>query len=164
MEKAIVIGCPGSGKTTFALKLAEKIGLPLFHLDAIWHKPDKEHIPREEFDEKLREILTLHEWIIDGNYSRTMERRLAACDTVFFFDLPTAVCLLGASARLGNERRDIPWCDTELDPEFKRSIEAFATEQRPKIYELFDKYRRGINTVIFKTRAEADEYLNKVTF
>ena len=50
MKKIIVIGCPGSGKTTFSLKLAEKIKLPLFHLDAIWHKPDRTHITREEFD------------------------------------------------------------------------------------------------------------------
>ena len=56
MKKVIVIGCPGSGKTTFAEKLQEKTNLPLYYLDAIWHKPDKTHIPREEFDKRIVEI------------------------------------------------------------------------------------------------------------
>ena len=50
MKKVIVIGCPGSGKTTFAEKLRDCVGLPLFYLDAIWHKPDRTHISREEYD------------------------------------------------------------------------------------------------------------------
>ena len=49
-NKIIVIGCPGSGKTTFSRGLEEKTGYPLFHLDAIWHKADRTHISREEFD------------------------------------------------------------------------------------------------------------------
>ena len=69
MQKIIVIGCPGAGKTTFAQKLREATDLPLYHLDAIWHKPDRTHISRDEFDGRLGEILALDRWIIDGNYS-----------------------------------------------------------------------------------------------
>lgn len=54
MKKAIVIGCPGSGKSYFAKKLHDATGFPLYHLDMIWHKPDKTHISREEFDETLK--------------------------------------------------------------------------------------------------------------
>ncbi|MBQ7956930.1 MAG: hypothetical protein IJ279_02740 [Clostridia bacterium] len=50
MKKVIVLGCPGSGKTTFAEKLKKCTKLPLYHLDAIWHKPDKTYIPREVFE------------------------------------------------------------------------------------------------------------------
>ena len=87
MKKVIVIGCPGSGKTIFAEKLRDKIGLPLFYLDAIWHKPDRTHISREAFDQTIQEIFSTPEWIIDGNYNRTIEMRLQQCDTVFLFDL-----------------------------------------------------------------------------
>ena len=156
MKKVIVIGCPGSGKTTFAEKLCEKTKLPLFYLDAIWHKPDKTHISREDFDSRLSEILTLDEWIIDGNYSRTLEMRLCACDTVFLFDLPREICLEGATVRLGKGRYDMPWIDTELDPKLKEEIEEFGVKKLPKIYELLEKYGSEKRVVIFKSRDEAD--------
>ena len=136
MKKIIVIGCPGSGKTTFSEKLRDKIGLPLFYLDAVWHKPDRTHISREEFDARLAEILSLDFWILDGNYSRTIEVRLLACDTVFLFDLPAEVCLEGAVSRLGKKRYDMPWIDTELDPGLKKEIEEFQDENLPRIYDL----------------------------
>ena len=161
MKKIIVIGCPGSGKTTFAERLSEKTALPLFYLDAIWHKPDRTHITREEFDLRLDEILTRDSYIIDGNYSRTLERRIAACDTVFLFDLPTEECLLGAISRLGRARPDMPWIDEELDPLLKQEIESFALESLPRIYSLLTKYADKVRAVIFKSRAEADAFLDK---
>ena len=165
VKKAIVIGCPGAGKTTFAERLRDKTGLPLFYLDAIWHKPDRTHISREEYDVRLAEILALDAWIIDGNYSRTIESRLAACDTVFLFDLPTETCLEGATARLGKERYDMPWCDTELDPELERAIRDFKSKNLPAIYALIDKYKGccGKRFVVFKDREQADEFLAALT-
>ena len=159
MQKVIVIGCPGSGKTTFAEKLRDKIGLPLYYLDAIWHKPDRTHISREEYDARLAEILALDSWIIDGNYSRTIESRISACDTVFLFDLPVEVCLDGAISRLGKKRYDMPWIDTELDPNLKKEIEDFPSKNLPKIYDLIDKYKDNKTVIIFKSRGEADAFL-----
>ena len=159
MRKIIIIGCPGSGKTTFAEKLRGKTNIELFHLDAIWHRADRTHISRDDFDERLGEILALDSWIIDGNYSRTLERRLVASDTVFLFDLPTDVCLDGAISRLGKEKCDMPWIDAELDPSFKAEIERFTVENLPVIYELLEKYKDTKEVVIFKSRREADEFI-----
>ena len=159
MKKVIIIGCPGSGKTTFAEKLRDKTGLPLYYLDAIWHKPDRTHISREDFDARLTEIFSDDRWIIDGNYSRTIDVRLKECDTVFLFDLPTDVCLQGATERLGRKRYDMPWIAKELDPEFKCEIERFSIDVLPEIYNLLEKHGQNKNVVVFKTREETDALL-----
>ena len=162
MNKVIIIGCPGSGKTTFAEKLNKCTGLPLYYLDAIWHKPDKAHISRDVFDERIGEIFNTSEWIIDGNYNRTIETRLKKCDTVFLFDLPTEVCLQGAIERLGKGRYDLPWIEKELDSEFANAIKEFSEKSLPKIYELIEKYKDEKTIIIFKSRDEADNYINEI--
>lgn len=159
MKKIIVIGCPGSGKTTFSKRLQEKIGLPLFHLDAIWHKPDRTHVSREAFDSCLDEIFKMDSWILDGNYSRTIEKRFAMCDTVFLFDLPTRQCLEGAISRLGKSRCDLPWLETELDPNLKNEILQFQNKNLNLIYDLINRYKKKKMIKVFHTRKEADEFL-----
>ena len=162
MKKVIVIGCPGSGKTTFSEKLHKITGLPLYHLDVIWHKPDKTHITRDNFDKSIAEILNTSEWIIDGNYNRTIEIRLKHCDTVFLFDLQTEVCIEGAMNRLGKERYDLPWIEKEINPSFKQLIMEFPYKSLPIIYKLIEKYKDGREIVIFKSREDADAYLRSI--
>ena len=122
MRKIIVIGCPGSGKSTFARKLHEKYSLPLYYLDMIWWKDDKSTISQIEFDAKLGEIMAQDSWIIDGNYNRTLEMRVKECDTVFFLDLPAEVCVEGITARVGTEREDMPWVEKTVDDEFLQFV------------------------------------------
>lgn len=157
MQKVIIIGCPGAGKSTFGRKLADVTGLPLHYLDMIWHRPDRTTVSREEFDEQLDHLLDGDRWIIDGNYIRTLPLRLFRCDTVFMFDLPLEVCLAGAEERLGKERVDMPWTDTVLDEEFRQWILDFPKMQLPLINLFLDSYKGTV--VRFKSRREADEYI-----
>ena len=162
MNKAIVIGCPGSGKTTFAEKLQKCTALPLYYLDAIWHKPDKSHIPSEEFDQRITENFSEEKWIIDGNYKRTIEMRIKECDTAFLFDLATEVCLQGVTERIGKERYDLPWLETQVDPEFRQFIEDFPKDTLPYIYELIEKHKDEKRVIIFKAREEAAGFIEKM--
>lgn len=161
MLKVIVIGSPGAGKSTFARKLRDVTKLPLYYLDMIWHKPDQTNISIEEFDARLKEIVRKDSWIIDGNYLCTLEPRLEKCDTVFLMDYPLEVCLLGAEARIGKKREDMPWVEEEFDKEFRQYIIDFPKEQLPQVYELLEKYKEDKKIFIFKSREEAEEYLKK---
>jgi adenylate kinase family enzyme len=109
MRKVLVLGCSGSGKSTFAVRLHNLSGLPLYHLDNVWWKADRTHISRDEFDIKLEQLVNLDNWIIDGDYSRTYERRIAACDTIYFLDYGQEACMRGITERVGRKRGDIPW-------------------------------------------------------
>lgn len=169
MRRVLIIGNAGAGKSTFAVKLAEKTGLPLVHLDKIFWHGQWEHLSREEFDKALQAELEKESWIIDGNFNRTLPHRLQYCDLVFFFDLPTAVCFWSAIKRVlqnygktrpdmgGKCRERFDWGELDL----YKSILQFNRKHRKKYYELLDYHD---NVVIFKSRKQADKYLREVNW
>ena len=159
MKKVIVIGCPGSGKSTVSRALHNKTGIPLYHLDMMYWNADKTTAEKSVFLERLSTVLEKDEWIIDGNYGSTMELRMAACDTMFFLDYPLDVCLDGIRARRGKPRSDMPWIETEEDAEFTEFIKNYNEQQKPKVLELLEKYSDK-NIVIFKSGEEAVAFLN----
>ena len=134
MQKVLVIGCPGAGKSTFARALRDATGLPLCYLDMLWHKPDRT--------------------------SRTLPQRLEACDTVFFLDFPLEVCLAGVENRRGAQRPDMPWVEEELDAEFLQYILDFGQAQLPAIRAMLEPYRGRRQILTFRSRAGADAWLN----
>ena len=158
-QKVIIIGCPGAGKSTFARKLSDKTHLPLYYLDMLWHKPDKTNVDINIFDDKLKTIISENEWIIDGNYGRTLEMRIQACETIFLLDLPVEECLAGAESRIGKQRVDMPSIETEFDDEFRQWIIDFPNNELPIVYELLDKYKNQKNIYVFHSRTEIDDYL-----
>ncbi|MBQ8432085.1 MAG: AAA family ATPase [Clostridia bacterium] len=160
-QKILIIGCPGSGKSTFARALRDRLGLPLYHLDMLYWNADKTTVSREVFDGRLGEVLEKDQWIIDGNFSRTMERRLQFCDTVFFLDIPTEVCLESVRGRIGTKRSDLPWMETEENEEFMEFIRTFSTERKPEILERLAKYPH-VKQIVFHSRTEVDEYLKNI--
>ncbi len=161
MKKVIVIGCPGSGKSTFSKKLHGITGLPLYHLDLMNWNADRTTVPKQVFLKRLENAITKDLWIIDGNYGSTLELRLNACDTVFFLDYPQEVCLEGISARRGKLRSDMPWVEAadEVDEEFLVFVKSYNCVSRPIVLELLQKYPD--KTVhVFRSRREGEEYLS----
>ena len=161
MKKIIVIGCPGSGKSVFSRALHDKTGIPLYHLDMLYWNEDKTTVEKAVFLDRLSEVMSRGSWIIDGNYASTMEKRMRECDMVFFLDYPPDVCLDGVRARMGKERSDMPWIETEDDEKFLDFIRTFSDNVRPEILELFCKYRDK-SIITFKDRKEAAEFLERL--
>lgn len=157
-NRIIVIGCSGSGKSTFSKKLHEITKLPLIHLDNVWWKADRSHISRDEFDLQLDEILKGDSWIVDGDYSRTYEVRFEKCDTVIFLDYSYDECMKGIIDRVGKDRSDIPWTEHRLDPELVKLVDDYSAENRPVVLTLLEKYSDK-NRFVFRSRSEADEWI-----
>src|SRR5579862_1457379 len=84
----IVTGLAGSGKSTFSVALAAKLGLPVIHLDLLFWKPGWVAPSKTEWRETQREALGGAAWIADGNYHETLDLRLERADTVVFLDIP----------------------------------------------------------------------------
>lgn len=164
MERILIIGNCGSGKSTFAKALAEKTGLPLVHLDQLYWYGSWQQRPREEFDALLQTELEKPKWIIDGNFHRTFLHRLRYCDTVFFLDMPTAVCLWGVTKRVltnyGKTREDMGGdCPEHFDRhkwELFRGVLRFNRVRRAQYYEILN---RAENVTIFRSRRQIHLFL-----
>ena len=161
MKKIMVIGCPGSGKSTFSRALHHITGIPLFYLDMLNWNADRTTVDKEVFRERLSDTIKKNEWIIDGNYGSTIELRMKECDTVIFLDYPLEVCLSGIEERKGKPRPDMPWVENEEDTEFIEFIKKYNAESRPGVMELLNKYSHK-EIYIFKDRNEAEEFLNQL--
>ncbi|MBQ3109790.1 MAG: DNA topology modulation protein [Clostridia bacterium] len=140
MQKILIIGSPGSGKSTFGRRLSKKLNIPLVHLDSLFWKAGWVESEREEFDTLLLSELKKDKWIIDGNYSRTMEMRLKYADTVIFFDYNRFLCLWRVIKRVvtnyGKVRFDMPkGCPERFDWEFLKYVYKFNDKQRADIYK-----------------------------
>lgn len=161
MKRVLVIGCPGSGKSTFSRALHAKTGLPLIHLDNLYWNADATTVEREIFLKRLSDALAQPEWIIDGNYLSTMEWRLQHCDTVFFLDIAAEVCLDGIRERKGKPHSDLPWIENGEDAEFEQFVRDFHIQTRPKVLELLKQYSDK-SVYIFQNRQAADVFLKQL--
>ena len=167
MERVMIIGCGGAGKSTLARQLGEKTGLPVVHLDQIWWSPGNwQHLSREEFDRLLLLELEKPRWILDGNFNRTIEARLDKCDTVIYLDLPRWVCLKSWLGRViqnwGHARPDMAeGCAEWFDPEMARWIWRFNRDNRKRYYDLLAA-RPELNAVILKNRRQVRTFLDTV--
>ena len=138
MQRVLIIGSPGAGKSTFARALAQKTGLPLIHLDAEYHLPGWTEPEPAAWDARLDALLAGPAWIIDGNYGSSMDRRLARADAAILLDYPTWLCLARAVQRItrlnGKVRPDAaPGCPERLDWEFLHYIARFRRAKTPAL-------------------------------
>lgn len=165
MERIVIIGCPGSGKSTLARALGEKLDITVVHLDRLWWKKGWENVSMEEFDARLDKALALDSWIIDGNYDRTMNKRMEKCDTILYLDYSRWICLLGFAQRVlfnRKGRKDLPeGCPEKLEWDFIRFIWNFNKNNRVQNYTRIAKYKHA-KAVVLKNRKEARNFLESV--
>lgn len=91
-RRVVVTGMAGSGKSTFAVALARKTGLPVIHLDLHFWKPGWVEPSDDEWRTVQQRVLAGDAWIADGNYSETLALRLKGADTLVVLDMPWWLC------------------------------------------------------------------------
>lgn len=166
MERILIIGCGGAGKSTLAQKLGKKLDLPVVHLDSIFWLPGWVEMDRDTFDERVRQELQKDRWIIDGNYNRTMPERLQYCDTVIYLDFSRFACLYGIFKRLltniGKTRPDMgAGCKEKVDWEFVKWVWNFNKNKREKYYRMLNE-AEGIETIVLKNRRMVNRFLKEL--
>ena len=166
MERVMIIGCSGAGKTTLSRQVGEKTGLPVVHLDQIWWSPGNwEHLSREEFDRLLLAEMAKDRWILDGNYNRTLDLRLERADTVIYLDFSRWQCLRGWIGRViknrGRTREDMgPGCREWFDPEMAGWIWNFNRQNREKYLKKLGGWNGEL--YILRSRREVKQFLEKL--
>jgi adenylate kinase family enzyme len=165
MRKVLVIGSGGAGKSIFAKRLGERLGLEVIHLDSLHWKPGWVGTPKDEWKKTVEGIIRRDSWIIDGNYSGTLDLRLAACDTVIFLDLARRVCLWRvlkrAATHRGRSRPDMAeGCPERFSLEFIRWVWGYPKRTRPKVLEKLKANSQNKKIIRLRSRAEVEKFLD----
>lgn len=166
MKRVLIIGCGGAGKSTLARQLGEKTGLPVVHLDSIFWLPGWVEMDRDAFDLRIGEELEKDAWIMDGNYNRTLNQRVQACDTIIYMDFSRMACLWGVLWRwlthIGRTRQDMgAGCPEKIDGEFLRWIWNFNKEKREQYYRMLNE-AEGKETIVLKNRRMVKRFLDSL--
>lgn len=158
----LLLGAGGAGKTTLALELGRILSLPIIHLDRHYWSPGWVPPPDTAWDAKVEDLVQQDEWIMDGNYSRTLDLRLPRAQAVILLDLPPTVCLWGivrrGAFRRGRARKDLPEGCMEHFPnlEFLLYVATYRWRSRPKVLR---KVRNAAHVQLFHIRSRGEARL-----
>jgi len=166
MQKILVIGCCGSGKSTFSKKLQSILNLEVIHLDQYYHKPNWEEMEEGEWGKTVNNLVQKPSWIMDGNYSDTLDVRIKHADTMIYLDYPTIKCFWRVIKRIfkyyGTVRPDMPkGCEERFNLEFLHYVATFNFKKRQGILERLNTVKDNKRVYILKTDKEADLFLLK---
>lgn len=166
MERILLIGSGGAGKSTLARQMGEKLNIPVVHLDKLFWHPGWVESTKEEIDARIFQEIRKPQWIMDGNYNRTLPQRLEYCDTVIYMDFNRAACLMGVLKRVlttyGKVRPDMgEGCPERIDFEFLKWVWNFNKNKREKYYRLLNE-AQGVNTIVLKNRRMVKRFLESL--
>jgi adenylate kinase family enzyme len=164
MKKVLVIGSGGAGKSTFATRLGELLGIEVIHLDQFYWRPGWVETPKSEWLETVERLVRKDSWIIDGNYSGSLETRLAACDTVIFLDIARSVCVWRLLKRVVRYRKKnrpdmAEGCEERFNLEFVRWVWNYSSRTKPKVLVRLKENAGRKRIVRLHSSSEVEKFL-----
>lgn len=166
MKKIIIIGSSGAGKSTLARRLGEATGLEVIHLDRLYWKPSWTETSKDEWRKIVENVVLKDSWIIDGNFSGTMEPRFQACDTVIFLETPRTVCIYRILKRVAlyrpGRRPDMADdCHERFDWEFLKWVWNYPARSKPKVEALINRFQDTKKIIRLKSKRDIENFLAK---
>ena len=165
MQRVVILGNAGAGKSTLARRLAARIAAPVVHLDAHFWQPGWQPTPRVEWAERVSALAAQESWIMDGNYAATLGVRLSRADTVVVLDLPRVQCLYRVVRRglleRGRSRADLAdGCLEQLpDRGFLRWIWRFPMDELQPMLREVDTAGAAGRQVTLRSSADIATFL-----
>jgi adenylate kinase family enzyme len=164
MDKIVIIGSPGSGKSTIARKLGRKLHIKVVHLDRIFWQPGWEEKPRDTRIEILQELVRENQWIIEGTYLDSSEPRLKAADAIIFLDIPSFLCLQRVIKQhyktKGHPRHDLKeGCEDKLNLIRILKVLGFPFRGRRWLKLKLSRYSRSKAVICLHSTKEVEDFL-----
>jgi adenylate kinase family enzyme len=163
MKRIMVVGSAGAGKSTFSDELGARTGLPVVHLDERFWKPGWVETPSDEWREVQGRLVAGDRWILDGNYSATIDVRMPRADTVILLDIGRVRCVSRVVRRTVRHRgaaRTAAGCPDRFDWSFIRHfVWTYPTRSRPKVLAAVEEHCDHLDFVHLRSSREVRAYL-----
>jgi adenylate kinase family enzyme len=161
-QRVLVVGSAGARQTTFATRLGHALGLPVIHLDSEYWRPGWQHPPESEWPARLDGLTAREDWVMDGNYGATLERRLSRAHAVIFLDVPRLTCLRRVIVRSwryrGRPGPGLPdGCPERLEWQFLLWVWNYGRRSRGRVMTLLGT--SGLPVVHLRSKREAERWL-----
>jgi adenylate kinase family enzyme len=167
-RRIIILGPSGAGKSTLARRIGGRLGLPVVHLDRFFWNPGWVQTEIPAFRARVAEAASGDAWVMDGNYTHSLDLRLSRADTVIWLDLPRRIYFPRAVWReiklYGRARDDIgPGCPEHIDLPFLRDwVWTYPTRARPEHAQIMTNLPAGIRGIILRSPAEVAAFADNL--
>jgi adenylate kinase family enzyme len=167
VQRVLVLGSSGAGKSTFALKLGAITGLPVIHIDQLYWGAGWVPVPRELYLQRMREALAPDCWIMEGNSPSTLDLRMPRADRVILFNRSRLACVARIARRVattyGAVRPDMaPGCPEKFDWEFLKFVWNYPKKDWHELIGAIDRYAAWERTVTLTSDAASAAFLKAV--
>ncbi|WP_010093158.1 DNA topology modulation protein [Ornithinibacillus scapharcae] len=168
MNKIMLIGSGGAGKSTLAKEIGQKLNIPVYHLDSFLWKANWEAVTRENQIKIQNDLIQEKEWIIDGNYGGTMDIRLKAADTIIYLDVNRIICVYRAFKRMlkyrNKQRPDMAvGCEEKIDFGFLKWIWNYPKTKRPETINKLNQLKNDKTIIILHSPKEIKQFIGKMS-